>query len=95
MMTPWNANASRIERGTAVTDDFSTKKPVISSFEISFNASLNKLLNKKSSSRLFETPWHSCNITIMSAHLDYISILLQCTDEEFHNLINLVACANR
>ena len=33
------------------------------SFDIFFDVTLNKLLNKQSSWRLFETPWNSRNAT--------------------------------
>ena len=37
------------------------------SFDITFVVTLNKLSNKQSSCRWFETPWRSCEVTVMSA----------------------------
>ena len=45
------------------------KGTIIQSFEIFFAGSLNKLLNKQSSYRWFQTPWQSYDITVMFTRL--------------------------
>ena len=39
--------------------------------EYLFYVSLNKLLNKKSNYRWFETPWHLCDVTVMTPEQVY------------------------
>ena len=41
------------------------KGPVMQSFDISFDISLKKLLSKHSSGWWSETPWHSCDTSVM------------------------------
>ena len=43
------------------------KGPVMWSFVICLDVSLNQLLNKQPSCWRFETQWHSCEITIMNS----------------------------
>ena len=42
-----------------VTGDSPHKGPLMSSFGVSFDINLNKLLDEQPSCRLSETPWHS------------------------------------
>ena len=54
----------------------STERPVIRSFDVFFDVSPNKLLNKQSSFRWFETPWYSCDVTVMT--IPYCTTGYQC-----------------
>ena len=54
------------EGNPPVTGGFPSQRPVTRSFDVFFNLSLNKLLNKKSRRWWFETPsrssWRHCNV---------------------------------
>ena len=42
------------------------KGPVMQNFDVCFDISLNKLLNKQSNGQWFEMPWYSCYVTVMN-----------------------------
>ena len=62
-MTSSNKNAFHITDplwgNPPVTGGSSHKRPVMWGYEVAFDVSLKRLLNKKSSCRWFVTPWHT------------------------------------
>ena len=44
------------------------KGTIMRNFDVSYVVSTNNMLNKQSICRWFDTPWRSCNVTVMGNH---------------------------
>ena len=66
MMTKWNGNSSRVTGPLwgefTVNGEFPSQRPVKRRFDVFFDLRLNKLLNKPSRRRWFETPSRSSSL---------------------------------
>ena len=58
--------ASLLEGNPPVTGGFPHKKSVIRNFVALFGVCLSKLLNQPSSCWSFDTPWRSCDVTVLN-----------------------------
>ena len=66
MMTSCNGNAFAITGPfVLVTGGFHNKGSVMRSFDVFFDVSMNKSLNKQSIRRWVETPWRLCDVIVM------------------------------
>ena len=81
------------EGNTPVTSGFPAQRPVTRSFDVFFDARLNKRLNKHSRCWWFETPWRSlwrqCNGFVLCYVLvltEFIHIVQGCFRRLTHNL---------
>ena len=89
MMTSWNGNAFRVTGplwGEPTGDRWIPPTKVQKrSCEVFFDVSLSKLLNKQTNNRWFETPWSSCDITIMTVY-HYNDVIMSTTESQITSL---------
>ena len=73
IITSWTLSASLAlcERNPSVSDGFHSQRPSNTELWFFISVSLNMLLSQQSSYQWFETPWRSCDVTVISVWRHY------------------------